>query len=740
MRGEGRRKMKRLWKYQQSLNFPTFVPMIRYRKDPQNIVTLIMDMSNRPVNVLNHELAAHFQPVLQHLQEEKRKKQLRGVIITSAKKSFMTGGDLEYLYRTDDPAEVYAFAEKLKEFFRALERPGVPVVAAINGTALGTGFELALACHHRIVLDAPHIKLGHPEIKIGIMPGGGGVVRLLWLLGIEKAFSIISGGHRFTPREALKAEMIDELAENEEEMLEKAYRFLLSHPEGRREWDIAGATIPGGSGSDPDTREEVSRLAAAVSKKYYNNFRAPQAILNTLFEASKVDFDTALRIEGRYFTELICHQQAKNMMKTFWFDYERTKAGLSRPKGFGKFRPRKVGIIGAGVMGSGIAYACLRENMEVVLKDVSEAVAKRGEEYAVKRLTALTESGEITHEEKTEHLTRLTITESAEDFSDCDLIIEAVFENENVKAKVTREAEQFMDEYSVFASNTVSLPISQIAAASSRPANFVGLHFFYPVEEKRLVEVVRGRATSDETIARAFDFVRAIRKTPIIVDDNWGFYAMRVQNTYILEGIQLLQEGISPAVIDNLGKQAGMPYGPLELADDLSLALVLRYERQAAKIYGKKYQRHPATDVLENMSEELARPGARKKAGFYQYEGEGKKIWTELTEHYPTTQRDYNRTEIIEKLLFVQVLEAAWCLEEKVIRTVPEGNLGSVFGWGFPAFKGGVFQYITDYGREAFIEKCKEYEEKHGNRFKIPKVWIEKRLTQEVDLDLPRVS
>ena len=679
-------------------------------------------MADRPDNLLNHELADIFLPVLRHLQEEKKKKQLRGVILTSAKKTFLKGGRLEYLYNATDPQEVYNFAEKLKGLFRDIELPGVPVVAAINGTALGTGFEMALACHHRIVLDNPKIKLGHPEIKIGLMPGGGGVVRLLWLLGIEEAFNIISSGHRFSPREALKAEMIDELADNQEDMMEKARAFLMSNPEGRRPWDMKNERIPGGSADNPKTAQIVARLAAQLSKKYYNNFRAPQAILNTLVEASKVDFDTAMRIEGRYFTELICHPQAKNMIKTFWVDYEKIKAGFNRPKGFGKFRPKKVGVIGAGMMGSGISYSCLREGMSVVLKDVNKSVAKRGEEYAKKRLKVLLENGEITDAEVEEILSRLTITENASDFETCDLVIEAVFENTNVKAKVTREAEQHMDEYSIFATNTVSLPISKISHASSRPSNFVGLHFFYPVEEKRLVEVVRGEKTSDETVARAFDFVRAIRKTPIIVKDNWGFYAQRVQNTYILEGIQLLQEGVAPAVIDNLGKKAGMPMGPLELADDMSLSLVNRYEEQAAKIYGKKYQAHPATVVLDKMLNELERLGARKRAGFYEYDGEKQRIWRELTEHYPTTIKEYNREEIIERLLFAQVLEAAWCYQEKVISSVPEGNLGAVFGWGFPAFKGGVFQYIEDYGRAEFITKCEAYQKKHGPRFQVPSV------------------
>lgn len=697
--------------------------MVRYSKDTDNIVTLSLNMKGRAVNVINHEVGKAFLPVLEHLKLEKARGGIRGVILTSDKKTFLSGGDLEYLLNATDPKEIFAFAEALKQFLRDLERPGVPVVAAINGSALGTGFEMALACHHRIVIDDPKIRLGHPEIKLGLMPAGGGIIRLMWLLGIEKAFTILTSGRRYAPQEALGVGIIDELAQDRKEMMEKAKTWLLANKEGRRPWDREDEPIPGGTAKQAEIAARIRRLSAQLAKRDHHNYPAPQAVLNVLFEGSKVDFDTACRIEGRYYTSLVLNKATKNMIKTFWFDYNAIKSGENRPKGFGKFRPRKVGVIGAGMMGSGIAFACLRQGLKVVLKDVSHLIAERGREYVRKKLDHLLAIGFIQEEEKKEVLSRIRTTESSKEFEDCDLVIEAVFENKMVKQKVTREAEAYLDEYSLLASNTVSIPITELAAASVRAENYVGLHFFHPADEIPLVEIVRGASTSDETIARAFDFVNAIHKIPIIVKDDWGFYAARAQNTYILEGITLLQEGYPPALIENLGQKAGMPKGALELADDLGLELVLKYEEQASKHYGDKYIQHPAVGVLHKMLNELERPGRQKRAGFYAYgEGADRRLWPELTEHFPASQEEQEHEAIKERLIFVQVIEAVWCMQEKVIHSVPAANLGSVYGWGFPAFRGGVIQFVSDYGLEAFTEKCKQYEKKYGPRFKVPRV------------------
>lgn len=695
--------------------------MVRYSKDTDNIVTLSLNMKGRTFNVINHEIGQAFLPVMEHLKMEKARGGLRGVILTSDKKTFLSGGDLEYLLNAKDAEEIFSFTETLKLFLRDLESPGVPVVAAINGSALGTGFEVALACHHRIVIDDPKIRLGHPEINLGLMPGGGGVIRLMWLLGIEKAYTILTSGHRYSPKEALRVGIIDDLAKNRKEMLEKAKAWLLENKEGRRPWDRDSESIPGGTAKTASVAATIRNLSANLAKLTHHNYPAPQAILNVLFEGSKVDFDTACKIEGRYYTSLVLSKASKNMIKTFWFDYNAIKSGENRPKGFGKFRPRKVGVVGAGMMGSGIAFACLRQGLQVVLKDVSYLIAERAREYVRKKLDELLEIGFIVEAEKQEVLSRIKTTESSQEFEDCDLVIEAVFENKMVKQKVTREAEEFLDEYSLLASNTVSIPITQLAAASIRPENYVGLHFFHPADEIPLVEIVKGEATSDETIARAFDFVNAIHKIPIIVKDDWGFYAARVQNTYILEGITMLQEGYPPALIDNLGQKAGMPKGALALADDLGLELVLRYENQASVHYGNKYIQHPAVAVLHKMLQELERPGRQKRAGFYAYgEGSERILWPELTEHFPPTEQEYDHEAIKERLLFAQVIEAVWCMQEKVIQSVPAANLGSVYGWGFPAYRGGVIQFVNDYGLEVFMDKCKEYEKTYGPRFKVP--------------------
>ena len=696
--------------------------MIRYQKDTDNIVTLTLDMDNREENVMNQKIWSAFVPVLQQLKAEKKQGRLRGVILASAKKTFMAGGDLEYIYQAEDAAEIFAAAEGMKTFLRDLESPGVPVVAAINGSALGAGFELALGCHHRIVLDNPKIQVGLPEVEIGLIPAGGSIVRLMWLLGIEKAFPILAGGKRYDPRGALQAGIVDELSASPKETLQKAKAWLMRTREGRRPWDTPGRVIPGGSAREPATARKIMAFSAALNGQNFDNYPAPRAILHILTEASKVGFDVACRLESRYYTELVRSRQCKNMVKAFWFDANYIKAGNDRPKGYGRFRPQTVGVIGAGTMGSGIALTCLQNGLSVVLKDVSQPIAARGVEFIRQRLDEQVANSTLLQEERDALLKKIQATDNPADFQSCDLVIEAVFESRQVKQKVVREAESCLEEQAFIASNTVSIPITTLADACAQPGRFIGLHFFHPVTDTRLVEIVRGKETSEETIARAFDFVRAIGKTPILVKDIWGFYAARVQNTYILEGIAMLQEGYPAAVIENLGLQAGMPKSPLALADELGLELVLRYEQQAAAHYGPKYIQHPAADLARSFLDILRRPGKARQEGFYTYTADGRKhLWPEMQDVLPAVHPDYQRQEVIDRLLIVQVLEAVWCMQEGVIQSVAAANLGSIYGWGFPACKGGVIQFIEDYGREAFVEKCRELEQRFGPRFKVPK-------------------
>lgn len=695
--------------------------MIFYKKDTDNIATLILDMDGREANVINNEIVSAFEPLLQHLVAEKERGELKGVIITSAKSTFLESGDLEYLYSVTDPRELYESSLKLKSFLRGLEMPGVPVVAAINGDAQGTGFELALACHHRIVLDDPSIRLGHPEIKIGLIPSGGAIIRLMWLLGIEGAYPLLLEGRRHSPQEALKAGIIDALAKDKKSMLEKAKAWLMTNPDCRRPWDDPHGSIPGGTAHDPELSYRLRLITAKLSATTHDRYPAERAILEILAECSKVDFDTAYRLDSRYYAYLATGQVCKNMISTFWFDKQAIRNGINRPKGYGRFRPRKIGVIGAGQMGSGIAFTCVRNGLQVVLKDVSRPVAEKGRAYIAQKIDEYIARGTFQPEERALLLSRVTTTDQSADFRDCDLVIEAVFENKAIKQKVSREAEQYLDDYAILATNTLSIPVSQLAQEAKRPKNYVGIHFFSPAEKVAVVEVVRGPQTSEESIAKAFDFAIAIRKTPIVVKDVWGFFVARVQNTYILEGITMLQEGYPAALIENIGVQSGMPKGPLALADDIGLDIVLSYEQQAAAHYGSKYTQHPAAAALAQMQTALQRKGRQQKAGFYNYpEGEARHLWPALATHFPITKDSFDRDKLQDRFLFAQILEAGWCLQEKVIHSRAAANLASVYGWGFPGHTGGVMRFIYSYGKDKFLARCEAFQARYGGRFQAP--------------------
>ena len=703
--------------------------MIHYRKDTDNIATLILDMSGRAGNLLNHEIVAAFAPVIEHLKQEKAAGKLNGVIITSAKRDFLESGDLDYLYRLEDPARAFEAAESMKRFLRDLEVPGVPVAAAINGDALGTGFELTLACHYRIALEDSELRLGHPEVKIGLIPSGGAIIRLMWQLGIERAYPLLLEGRRYSPQEALKVGLIDALATDRDDMLMKAKRWLLENHDVHRTWDDPDGEIPGGTAADPNLGHRIRLLTARLSARTNDLYPAKRAIIDLLAEGSKLDFATAYRLDSRYYARVATNPVTKNMISTFWFDKQAVRGGVGRPKGFGKFRARRVGVIGAGMMGSGIAFLCLRNGLEVVLKDVSQPIADRGKEYVAAKIDEYIERGTFQKEDRERLLGRITPTNSSDKFEDCDIVVEAVFENKSVKTKVTREAEEHLDEYSVFATNTLSIPITELGRDSLRPENYIGLHFFSPAEQTSVVEVVVGEQTSDETVARAFDFSTAIRKLPIVVKDSWGFFAARVLNTYILEGVTMLNEGYPAALIENMGRQAGMKTGPLAMADDLGLKLVLRYEQQAAEHYGKRYKQHPAVPALEKMRDSLDRSGKAKRVGFYDYETDGSgRLWTGLSDHFPVTKDDYDRTRMKDRFLFAQVIEAGWCLQEDVIGHIEAANLASVYGWGFPGYTGGVMRYVYSYGKDHFIHRCGELKERYGQRFTVP------RYLREIDV------
>lgn len=700
--------------------------MIKYRKDTDDIVTLTLDMKGGIFNIINHQISKVFEPVLVQLQNEVAANQLIGVIIKSDKKNFLTGGDLEYIHQIEDAKTIFEYTEEIKGLFRRLEKLGVPVVAALNGSATGSGFELALACHHRIAIKSATIRLGFPEVRLGLMPSAGGVTRLVWLNGLEKTYPVLTDGRLYRPIEALKMEIIDDLAIDEKEMLQKAKAWIFNNLDYKRPWDQSTYTIPGGNIESPNIIKWIAKTNAELMKETHGNFPAIQAILGTMVEAASVDFDTANRIESRFFTELILSETTRNMVKAFWFDLNTIKNNLRRPKGFGKFRPKQVGIIGAGRMGSAIATLCASHGMGVILKDVSHSIAERGRKYCDLLLQKKVDKGRMTVEEKSTIFNRIQISDKFEDFKNCDVVIEAVFENLNLKRRVIRETETHLDEFTLFATNTSNISISRLGKASNNPKDFVGIHFYAPAEERYLVDIIIGKKTSKETIARAFDFVRSLQKVPIVIRDRRGFFTPRISGMYAMEGLALLNEGVSPVVIERLGIKGGMKKGPLAMLDEMSLATLLLFERRKQEWYGDVYYHKKEIKVLERMVEELKREGAISKKGFYDYSTEKPTLWKELPEHFDIKSTYPDEAAVIERFMFVQAIDAARALEEGTINSVAEANVGSILGWNFAPFKGGVLQYVNDYGLNAFVKRANSLEAEHGSRFKLPAIVVTK--------------
>lgn len=705
--------------------------MINYIKDENSIVTLTLDNPNRSANLINKAFGEALKKTLVQLKAET---DLSGVIITSAKETFMAGADIDEMFDNTDAQNLFGQCEELKAGFRWLETQGKPVVAAINGTALGGGFELALAAHRRIVIDNPKIQIGLPEVTLGLLPGGGGVVRVTRILGLQPALPLLTEGQKLNPKEALSLGLIHELAKDKDDLLQKAKTWILANKTAKQVWDEDGYKMPGGTAISLKVASMLPIVPAMLTKKTNNNYPAPAAIIATAIEGSVVEFETATRIESRYFVQLATGNVSKNMINAFWKQLNEINGGKSRPVGDGiekRYSFKKVGILGAGMMGSGIAYATALSGIEVVLKDVSQEAADKGKAYSETLLKKRTSKGKLTQEKADEILSRIKATANVNDLQGCDLVIEAVFENRELKAKVTKESEVVMDAAGVFASNTSTLPITGLATQSSRPKQFIGLHFFSPADRMPLVEIIVGKETSEETLARAFDFVKQIKKTPIVVNDSRGFYTSRVFATYVLEGIAMLGEGLNPHAIEVAGIKAGMPVGPLALTDEVSLSLLAHIRKQTEedlKDEGKVPPTHAAYAVVDKLIA-LGREGKAKGAGFYDYPQGGKKqLWSGLKELFNSefSKAPQDDTELQERLLFVQVLDTVRCLEEGVLRSVADANIGSIFGWGFAPFKGGTLQYINDYGLSKFIVRAKELEAKYGARFAVPKLLEEK--------------
>lgn len=704
---------------------------IRWDQDADGIVTLTLDDPSQRANTMNRAYQDSMHAAVERLAAERDA--VTGVIVTSAKDTFFAGGDLNLLSQVtaDNTAEFYAGLEQIKADLRALETLGKPVVAALNGAALGGGLEIALACHHRIALDNPKAQFGLPEVTLGLLPGGGGVTRITRLLGIaDGLMKVLLQGPRFTPADALALGLVDELAGSPDELLDKARAWIRANPESVQRWDAKDYRMPGGTPASPKLAAMLPAFPANLRKQLKGApMPAPHHIMSAAVEGASVDFDTALKIEGRYFVDLARGQVAKNMIKAFWFDLNSINAGGSRPEGHPPRPTKRVAVLGAGMMGAGIAYVSARNGIDVVLKDVSLEAAQKGKDYSRTILDKAVGRGKLTEAKRDEVLARITATADYADLAGCDLIVEAVFEKVSLKHQVFGEAEPVVAPDALLGSNTSTLPITSLAEGVKRREDFIGLHFFSPVDKMPLLEIIRGEQTSDAALARALDYSAQIKKTPIVVNDSRGFFTSRVIGTFVNEALAMLGEGVHPASIEQATTQAGYPVGALQLADELNLELFLKIRdeaRAAVEAAGSQYRRHPAEDVVEKMVE-LGRPGRLRGAGFFDYGDDGKRtgLWPGLAEQFPLRDNpaDTDLLELQERMLVVEAVESARCLEENVLITVADANIGSIMGIGFPPWTGGVLQYIngfegtTGHGVAAFVARADQLADKFGDRF-----------------------
>jgi 3-hydroxyacyl-CoA dehydrogenase/enoyl-CoA hydratase/3-hydroxybutyryl-CoA epimerase len=649
---------------------------------------------------------------------EQEKDAIAGVILASAKRTFFAGAELKDVlkWQPKDGPKVFDWIQAVKVQLRRLERLGKPVVACLEGAALGGGWEIALSAHCRICLNDERIDLGLPEATLGLLPGAGGLTKTVRLLGLQAALPMLMEGKTMRPQEAAKLGLLQGLAASRDDLYRMAREWIGKNPSPKQPWDEESYRIPGGTPATPAIAQMLTIAPAMLIEKTRGLYPAPEAIMAAATEGASVEFDTAMRIESRYMAKLAVGPVAKNMI-TLFFNRTAIRSGASRPKDIPKWKATKVGILGAGMMGGGIAWANALRGVPCVLKDTTLERAQLGKGYSEK-LAAKRNRPQVP--------SLITPTASAQDLQGCDLIIEAVFEKRDVKAQATKEAEPMLAPGGFFASNTSTLPITGLAQAFSDPARFIGLHFFSPVDKMQLVEIIKGKKTSAETLARAYDYVLQIGKIPIVVNDSRGFYTSRTFGTFVAEGCAMLQEGIPAAVIENAGRLAGMPVGPLAVIDETSMSLsvaVMDQTRADLEAEGRKYTPLPGQEVIQRMVKEFRRPGRAGGGGFYEYPKEGKKyLWPDLAKHFGRKNAKWDFEALKERILYRQAIETARCLEEGVLEHVHDGNIGSVFGIGFPAWAGGALQYVNHVGIKAFVKRAAELEKKVGPRFAPPQL------------------
>ncbi|MBK6293774.1 MAG: enoyl-CoA hydratase/isomerase family protein [Rhodoferax sp.] len=703
---------------------------IRYELQ-DGIATITFDEPNSPVNTMCLQWQEDMTELASRVQQDKEA--IKGVILASAKSTFFAGADLKGAMRLQptDAGAIFTEIERVKKNFRAIETLGKPVVSCLNGTALGGGWEVALVGHHRVAVDDSKIQFGLPEVTLGLLPGASGVTKMTRHLGLMGAQPYLVEGKTFSPKEAKGLGLVHDLVADASELRAKALAWIAANPSAQHPWEAKGYKVPGGLPSSPAVAGMLAVAPAMIKKQTRGLYPAPEAIMACMVEGLQVDLDTALRIESRYLAKLMTGSNARAMINTFFFNLNAIKSGQSRPKSLrdgalvdvARFKPAKVGLLGAGMMGAGIAYAQASRGITTVLKDVNLEKAQAGKAYSAKLTQARVDKGRMTAEVQQQVLERIHATGDVADLQGCELIIEAVFENRELKARVTQEAEPKLAPGGFFASNTSTLPIGGLATASAAPEKFIGIHFFSPVDKMKLVEIIRGPQTNDETVARAFDYVQALGKIPIVVNDSRGFFTSRVFGTFVMEGVAILGEGVPAAAIENAGLQCGMPVGPLAVIDETSLSLSVHVMDQTQADYaaeGKTYTPTPGEALTRRMVTEFGRAGRAAGAGFYEYpaeKGARKFLWPQLKPLFEQADVRWDIQDLKDRLLYRQAVETARCLSENVLTTVHDANIGSIFGIGFPAWTGGAMQFIYGLGIDAFVTRADQLAARYGVGF-----------------------
>ncbi|WP_170337659.1 3-hydroxyacyl-CoA dehydrogenase NAD-binding domain-containing protein [Ruegeria arenilitoris] len=702
-------------------------------KDADGVGIITWDVPGKTMNVMSFDGLSELNDCIdQALADD----EIKGIVITSGKEGSFAGGmDLNLLavmkeQAGDDPAKgLFEGTMKMHALLRKIELAGMdpktkkggkPIAAALPGTAAGIGMELPLATHRIFAAENPKAKYGLPEIMVGIFPGAGGTTRMVRKVGAIAAAPLLLEGKMLDVKKAKGAGYIDEIAADP---LAAAKEWVLNAKDADlvKPWDAKGYKMPGGAPYHPAGFMNFVGASAMVNGKTQGAFPAAKALLSAVYEGALVDFDTALKIEARWFTSVLMNPSSGAMIRSLFLNKEALEKGAVRPKGIPDQSVKKVGVLGAGMMGAGIALVSAQAGMEVVLIDRDQAAADKGKAYTEAYLDKGMKRGKVTAEKKEAMLARITATPDLEKLAGCDLIIEAVFEDPKVKAEMTQKVEAIIPEDCIFASNTSTLPITELAKASKRPDQFIGIHFFSPVEKMFLVEIIKGKETGDRAVAKALDYVRQIRKTPIVVNDARFFYCNRCIIPYINEGARMITEGVSPVLVDNAARQLGFPVGPVQLTDETSIDLGAKIARATKAAMGDAYPESPADDLIFWM-EEQGRLGRKSKAGFFDYDENGKRIgyWKGLQDKYPLAEQQPDLIEVQERLMFAQVLEAVRALEEGVLEDIREGDVGAILAWGFAPWSGGPFSWLDIIGAPYAAERCDQLSEKYGDRFACP--------------------